>query len=174
MEEAVGQLRGALIGINTGRVRSALLEHIRVEVYGDVVPLSHIATVGGTARNSRALVVSPFDPSLLGKIQKAIMKANLGLNPQKAGTTIMVNVPQPDDDQKRKLESRAKSLSEQQRVAVRNVRKDVRNRAKREDCLKQIQKPLEELTKQMVDEIDALLAGKVEEIYWVDPYWNKR
>lgn len=173
MDEALELLRKALKGINTGRVRAALLEPIRVEAYGDVLPLSHVATVSGSSKSPRSLVVMPFDPSLLGAIQKAIQKADLGLNPQKAGTTLMVTVPQPDDDQKSKLESRAKSLSEQQRVAVRNVRKDVRNRAKREDCLEQIQKGLEELTKRKIDEIDSLCAGKVEEINWVDPRWNR-
>lgn len=173
MEDSVELLRQALRGINTGRVRSALLEPIQVEAYGDVVPLSHVATVSGAAKQPRSLVVRPFDTSLLGAIQKAIQKADLGLNPQKAGTSLLVSVPQPDQDQKRKLESRAKSLSERQRVAVRNVRKDVRNRAKRDGCLEQVQKDLEELTKRKVDEIDSLLAGKVEEIYWVDPRWNK-
>ena len=116
--------------------------------------------------------MSPFDPSLLGKIQKAIYAANLGLTPQKAGTTILVGVPSPDEDQRKKLVSRAKSLSERQRVAVRNVRKDTRNRAKREDRLKQIQKPLEELTRRKIDEINVLLSSKVEDINWVDPSWN--
>jgi len=171
MDDSIDHLRGAFRGLNTGRVRSALLEPIRVEAYGNVVPLSHVAIVGG-GRKARSLLVTPFDPALLGKIQKAIYAANLGLTPQKAGTTIMVLVPQPDEDQRRKLESRAKSLAEQQRVAVRSVRKDVRNRAKREDRLKQIQKPLDELTKRKIDEINALLGDKVAEIHWKDPDWN--
>jgi len=171
MDDSIVLLRNALRGINTGRVQSALLKPIRVEAYGDVVPLSHVALVGG-GRQARSLTVTPFDPSLLGKIQRAIQKADLGLNPQKAGTTLLVSVPSPDDDQKRKLESRAKSLSEQQRVAVRNVRKDVRNRAKRDARLAQIQKPLDDLTKQKIDEIDALLKVKVEDIYWKDARWN--
>jgi ribosome recycling factor len=172
MDDSIVLLREAFRGINTGRVRSALLDPIRVEAYGNVVPLSHVAFVGG-GRKARSLTVTPHDPSLLGKIQKAIFTANLGLNPQKAGTTIMVSVPQPDDDQRKRLESRAKSLSEQQRVAVRNIRKDVRNRAKREDRLKQIQKPLEALTKRKINEIDTLLKAKVGEIHWRDPRWNK-
>lgn len=171
MDDSIDHLRAAFSGLNTGRVRSALLEPIRVEAYGNVVPLSHVAIVGG-GRKSRSLIVTPFDSALLGKIQKAIYAANLGLTPQKAGTTIMVLVPQPDEDQRKRLESRAKSLSEQQRIAVRNVRKDVRNRAKREDRLKQIQKPLDELTRRKVEEINALLADKAAEIHWLDPDWN--
>jgi len=171
MDESIVLLKQAFRGINTGRVQTALLEPIRVEAYGEMVPLSHIAIVGGGNR-ARSLSVVPFDPSLLGKIHKAILKANLGLNPQKAGTSLLVMVPVPDQDQKKKLVSRAKSLSERQRVAVRNVRKDTRNRAKREDRLKQIQKPLEELTKRKITEVDSLLKGKVEDINWVDPNWN--
>jgi ribosome recycling factor len=171
MDDSIVLLRQALRGINTGRVQTALLEPIRVEAYGEMVPLSHVAMVGGGGR-ARSLSVVPFDSSLLGKIHKAILKANLGLNPQKAGTSLLVMVPVPDQDQKKKLVSRAKSLSEQQRVAVRNVRKDTRNRAKREDRLKQIQKPLEELTKRKIAEINSLLEGKVEDINWVDPSWN--
>jgi ribosome recycling factor len=171
MDDSVVLLQEVFRGINTGRVQAALLEPIRVEAYGDMVPLSHIAVVGG-GRKARSLMVAPFDPSLLGKIQKAILKANLGLNPQMAGTSILVMVPMTDQDQKKKLVSRAKSLSEQQRVAVRNVRKDTRNRAKRENRLKQIQKPLEELTKRKIEEINSLLKEKVEDINWVDPSWN--
>ena len=174
MDEAIGLLENAMVGINTGRVRSALLEPIRVEAYGDVVSIGHVATVGRSSKDPRSLVVSPFDPALLGKIMKAIQVADLGLNPQRAGTTLLVGVPQPDQDQKKKLESRAKVLSEQQRVAIRNVRKDVRNQAKRENCLERIQKPLDELTKQKADEVESLLRAKVEEIYWVDSRWNKR
>jgi len=173
MDDSIVLLRQAFRGINTGRARASLLEPIRVEAYGDVVPLSHVAMVGGGGR-ARSLTVVPFDPSLLGKIRKAILKADLGLNPQVAGTSLLVAVPQPDQDQKSKLESRAKSLSEQQRVAVRNVRKDTRNRAKREDRLKQVQKSLEELTKLKIDEIDSLLKAKVAEIHWKDPRWNKK
>ena len=171
MDDSIGHLRTAFRGINTGRVSATLLDPIRVEAYGNNAPLSHVASIT-LGKKVRSLLISPYDPSLLSKIQKAIYKADLGLTPQKANTSIMVSVPLPDEDQQKKLISRAKTLSEQQRVAVRNVRKDVRNRAKREGCLKQIQKPLEELTKQKIAEIDDLLKAKVEEIGWLDPDWN--
>ena len=170
MDDSIDILRTSFRGINTGRVRTELLDPIRVEAYGNMVPLSHVAVVNG--RGARSLIISPFDPSLLGKIQKAIFAANLGLTPQKGATTIIVNVPQPDDDQKKKLELRARALSEQQRVAIRNIRKDVRNRAKREDRLKQIQKPLEELTKRKIAEVNSLWEAKSNECHGVDPYWN--
>ena len=171
MGESIAYLRETFRGINTGRVRASLLEPIRVEAYGNVVPLSHVAMIGG-GRRARSLLVTPFDPSLLGKVQKAIFTAGLGLNPQKAGTTLLIMVPMPDDDQRLKLEARARSLAEQQRVAVRSIRKDARNRAKREGELKQIQKPLEELTKRKIDEINAELEAKVDAIHWKDPRWN--
>ena len=98
MDDSIVLLNQAFRGINTGRVRTALLEPIRVEAYGDVVPLSHIASVSGGGQ-ARSLRVLPFDTNLLGKIRKAIQAANLGLNPQMAGTSILVVVPQPDQDQ---------------------------------------------------------------------------
>ena len=173
MDDSIILLRVAYQGINTGKVRESLLDPIRVEAYGNKVPLSHIAAISA-GRKARSLIVAPFDTKLLGKIEQAIHAANLGLNPQKAGTTIIVNVPQPDQAQKKKLEARAKTLSERQRVAIRNIRKETRNRAKREDKLKQIQKPLEALTKRKIEEINKLCGDKISEIRWLDPRWNPK
>lgn len=172
MKESVERLRVALIGISAGVVRPELLETVRVEAYGEIVPLSHVASVsgGGTARTLR---VSPFDPGLIGSINKAIQSAGLGLNPQPAGTTLLVLIPRPDEDQRKKLVARAKSLAEQQRVAVRNVRKEARNKAKREDRLVKLESKIEALTQQAIVDIDALLQAKVDDIEWVDPRWNK-
>jgi ribosome recycling factor len=168
----VEHLRVVFRGISTGRARSALLEHIRVDAYGQPTPLHHVAMVGG-GPDGRTLRVHPHDRSLLGTICKAILKANLGLNPQVGGDSLLVKVPSLDDDQRVKLCSRVRKLAEEQRVAIRNVRKDTRNRAKREKTFKQIQKPLEALTKAAIVEIDGMLEGKLEAINWLDPKWNR-
>lgn len=172
MDEAVEHFRTVLRGISTGRARSALLEHIQIEAYGERAPLFHHAWVGGSG-GANTLRVQPHDRSLLGTIRKAIQKADLGLNPQPMGDALIVKVPSLDEEQRARLSARVKKLAEDQRVAVRNIRKDFRNRAKREKRLKEIQKPLEDLTKEKIAEIDALLDGKLDAINWMDPKWNK-
>lgn len=172
MKDSVEQFRTALIGINAGLVRPALLETIKVEAYGEIVPISHVATVTGGGK-ARSLRVCPFDSGLLGAINRAIQTADLGLNPQPAGTSILVVIPAPDEDQRKKLALRAKSLAEQQRVAVRNVRKDARNKAKRDESLDRTASKIEELTQQSIAEIEELLQHKISEINWSDPRWNK-
>jgi ribosome recycling factor len=172
MKDSVERFRTDLLGINAGIVRPALLEAIKVDAYGEMVPISHVATVTGGSK-ARTLRVSPFDVSLIGKINQAIQSAGLGLNPQAAGTSLLVNIPAPDQDQRKKLALRAKSLAEQQRVAVRNVRKDARNRAKRDGTLEQIESKIEALTARMIVDVDALLQAKVDEIDWLDARWNK-
>jgi ribosome recycling factor len=172
MRATVDRFREELVGINAGRVRPALIEPIRVDAYGELVPISHIATVvGGT--KARSLLVTPFDQSLVGPTTKAIQKSGLGLNPQAAGTSILVVIPAPDDEQRAKLAARARALAEQQRVSIRNIRKDARNHAKRAGTLKQIESKIEALTARMVVDVDALLQAKADEINWLDPRWNK-
>lgn len=173
MDEALARLREALRGLNTGAVRPALLEPVKVEAYGQSVPLSHVAAVTGGG-GARTLVVSPFDPSLVGAVTKAIQSAGLGLNPQPAATSILVSVPMPDEEQRTRLAARAKALAEQQRVAVRNVRKDARNAAKRDGGLGRLGPEIEALAARKAAEIDAALEAKVAEIEWRDPKWNKR
>lgn len=172
MDEAVARLREALVGINTGVARPALLESVRVEAYGEVVLLSHVATVTGGS-GQRSLRIVPFDQSLVGAVTKAIQSAGLGLNPQAAGTSIMVSVPAPDSEQRARLVVRARALAEQQRVAIRNVRKDARNAAKRDGTLADLERKLEEMTTAKVAEIDGLVKAKVDEIEWLDQRWNK-
>ena len=172
MDVVVEHLRVVFMGISTGRARSALLEHIKVEAYGQLTPLHHVACVGGGG-DARTLRVFPHDRSLLGAIRKGILKANLGLNPQVGGDSLLIKVPALDDEQRSKLCVRVKKLAEEQRVAIRNIRKDIRKRAKRDDWLKESQKPLEALTKAKIDEVDALLEGKLGAINWKDPRWNR-
>jgi ribosome recycling factor len=171
MDLAIDHLNTVFQGISTGRARSALLEHIKIEAYGQLSPLHHHAWVGG-GPHGRTLRVQPHDRSLLGAIRKGILKANLGLNPQVIGDGLLIQVPSLDDEQRVKLCVRVKKLAEDQRVAVRSIRKEVRNRAKRGAWLKQIQKPLEALTKSKIGEIDGFLDRKLVAINWTDPQWN--
>ncbi len=160
MADAVAQFRQLLVGINTGHVRPELLETIRVDAYGELVPLSHIATVCGGAR-ARMLRVSPFDSSLVGAVVKAIQRANLGLNPQASGNVVDVAVPMPDLEQREKLVARVRSLAEQQRIAVRNIRKDARNRAKRLDYGRGVENRIEEQSQLALAAIDELAGEKI-------------
>ena len=166
------RLETALRGINTGIVRPSLLESIKVDAYGELVPLAHVATVTGASGAARSLRVMPFDSSLIGKTVQAIQAANIGLNPQPAGTTVLVSVPMPDEDQRKRLVARAKELAEQQRVAVRNIRRDARNEDKRTGASRADE--IETMTRQKISQIDVALKGKIDDINWSDPRWNRQ
>ncbi len=122
MEKALGVLKNNLAGIRTGRATPGLLDSVKVTVYGSQTPLKQLASVG--APEPQQLVIRPFDPSTIKDIEKAIVASELGLNPQNDGRIIRINIPPLSTDVRKKLVARIKELSEESRVAIRNVRRD--------------------------------------------------
>ena len=122
MEKALSVLKNNLAGIRTGRATPGLLDSVKVTVYGSQTPLKQLASVG--APEPQQLVIRPFDPSTIKDIEKAIVASELGLNPQNDGRIIRINIPPLSTDVRKKLVARIKELSEESRVAIRNVRRD--------------------------------------------------
>lgn len=122
MDKALGVLKNNLAGIRTGRATPGLLDSVKVTVYGSQTPLKQLASVG--APEPQQLVIRPFDPSTIKDIEKAIVASELGLNPQNDGRIIRINIPPLSTDVRKKLVTRIKDLSEESRVAIRNVRRD--------------------------------------------------
>jgi len=122
MEKAIGVLRHALAGIRTGRANPGLVDSLRVEVYGSSVPMKQQASVG--APEPTQIVIRPYDPNTIKDIEKAIQASDLGFNPQNDGRVIRLNVPPLSMEVRRKMVARVRELSEEAKVAIRNIRRE--------------------------------------------------
>lgn len=154
MEKAISVLKNALSGIRTGRANPGLVDSLRVEVYGSPTPMKQVASVG--APEPQQIVIRPYDASTIKDIEKAIIASGLGLAPQSDGRVIRLNIPPLTAETRRKLVARIKELTEEAKVAIRNVRRDGNKAADQEekdkllsedDC-KSIKDQIQELTKQ--------------------------
>lgn len=156
--------------IRTGRASPSLLDHVNVEYYGTSVPLKQLANV--SVPEPRLIVIQPYDKSSTKDIEKAIQKSDLGLNPNSEGGVIRLNMPQPTEERRAELVKLVKKESENGKVAVRNIRKDIlleiktRSDAEKwsEDRKKREEEELQKLTDKYISEIDKLLSVKESEI----------
>ena len=162
MEKAVSVLKQQLAGIRTGRANPGLVDSIRVDVYGSPSPLKSIASV--SAPEATQIVIRPYDPGTLKDIEKGILAANLGMTPQNDGKVIRLNVPALSTDQRRKLVSRIKELSEDAKIAIRNVRRDgnkaadqgEKDKSLSEDDRDSLKEEVQTLTKQFESQVDEM------------------
>jgi ribosome recycling factor len=170
MQKCVLALRNELKRLRTGRAHPSLLEHIRVEYYGNEVPLNQVANIA--LEDSRTITVTPWEKQMVAVVEKAIMKSDLGLMPNSAGTVIRVPMPALTEERRRDLTKVVRHEAENARVAVRNVRRDVMSELKdmvKEKLLSQdddrrAQDDVQKLTDKYVAEIDQVLAEKEKEV----------
>src|SRR5882724_10514281 len=128
MQKCVAAFRNDLKKLRTGRAHTSLVEHLKVDYYGTDTPLQQVARI--SVEDARTLVVTPFDKGMVGNIEKAIMKSDLGLMPNTAGTVIRIPMPPMTEERRREMTKVVKHEAENARVAVRNVRRDVMNELK--------------------------------------------
>ncbi|MGH9085136.1 MAG: ribosome recycling factor [Acidimicrobiales bacterium] len=170
MHKAVEHARGEFSGIRTGRAAPALVEKLPVDYYGSEVPLQQIA--GFQVPEARMLVISPYDKSSLGAIEKAIQHSDLGLNPSNDGQVIRLTFPQLTADRRKELVRVVKGMAEDGRVAIRNVRRGARHELDAlakdneatEDDVTRAEKELDKLTHTHEAEIDKALEQKEQEL----------
>jgi ribosome recycling factor len=170
MEKAADVLKHALAGVRTGRANPGLVDSLRVEAYGSPTPMKQLATVG--APEPSQIVIKPFDPGTLKDIEKAIQASGLGLNPQNDGRVIRINVPPLSTEVRRKLVGRIKELTEEAKVAIRNVRRDGNKLAEQaekdkelsEDDCKKVKDDIQELTKKFENRASNLASSKEAEV----------
>jgi ribosome recycling factor len=170
MEKAIAVLKNALSGIRTGRASPGLVDSLRVEIYGSPTPIKAIASI--SCPEPTQIVVRPFDPSTLKDIEKGIQASGLGFNPQNDGRLIRINVPPLSTEVRRKLVSRIKELTEEAKVAVRNVRRDgnkaadvgEKDKELTEDECKKAKEEIQELTKKFENTASHLAAAKEREV----------
>jgi len=122
MEKALHMLKTTLAGIRTGRANPGLVDSLRVEAYGTSTPIKQLATVG--APEPTQIVIRPYDLGTLKDIEKAIIASDLGFNPQNDGRLIRINVPPLSNEQRKKMVARIKDLTEEAKIAIRNIRRD--------------------------------------------------
>lgn len=170
MKKAIDALQNELSKLRTGRAHPSLLEHIRVNYYGNEVPLSQVASV--TSSDARTLLVTPWEKPLLPIIEKAIMTADLGLNPASSGNNIRVPLPPLTEERRKDLAKLVKNEAENARVSIRNARRDANNQLKEalkkkeisEDDERRVQDTIQKLTDKYVAEVDRVASGKEKEL----------
>jgi ribosome recycling factor len=156
--------------IRTGRANAGVLDRVQVEYYGNPSPLNQVASV--TTPDPRTIVIQPWDKSLLATIEKAILKADLGMNPVNDGTVIRLPVPQLTEERRKDLVKVVRKEAEEKRVVIRNLRRDANDKIKNleksskvtEDESKKGLDETQKLTDKYIAEIDKLLAQKEKEI----------
>lgn len=173
MDKSIDVMRQGFTKIRTGRAHTSLLDHVSVEYYGAEVPLNQAANV--TVDDARTLSILPFEKSMVQPIEKAIMKADLGLNPSTSGTVIRIILPPLTEERRRDLVRVLRAESEDAKVAIRNIRRDanqdfkdlVNDKEMSEDEARRAEQRIQELTDKHVERIDSLLAAKEQEVMTV-------
>ena len=170
MEKGIAALEKSFSKVRTGRASIALLDGIRVEYYGTQTPLSKVATL--SVPESRLIVISPWDSSVIGLIEKAIQKSDLGLMPSNDGKVIRLSIPALTEERRKELVKVVKKMSEESKVNIRNIRRDANEQLKdlkkdntlSEDELFRHQEEVQKVTNKYIEKVDQVLAMKEKEI----------
>ena len=170
MDGAIEALRREFAGVRTGKASPALLDTIRVEAYGSMLPLNQVGTV--SAPEARMLVVQPWDKTLIKATEKALRESDLGFNPSNDGAVIRIPIPPLTEERRREYVKLLHKLTEEARVAVRNVRREANDEVKHrqkdeglsEDDVRREQTEVQKLTDQYIARIEELMKHKEAEI----------
>lgn len=170
MKKTIEALRRELATIRTGRANPALVDHVRVDYYGNLTPISQMASV--SAPDARQIVIQPWDKGTLTAIEKAIQKSDLGLTPNNDGLVIRLMIPQLTADRRKDLVKGVKKKVEDGKVALRNVRRDAgdelktleKNKVIAEDEQRRVAEQLQKLTDRYIVEVDSVGRTKEQEL----------
>jgi ribosome recycling factor len=173
MEKAVEDFRTNLAAARTGRASVHLLDMVRVPYYGSEMPLNQVGTVH--APEAQLLTVAPYDPGIIGDIEKAIRTADLGLNPQNDGKTIRIPIPPLTEERRRDMVKHLHKILEDHRTAVRNVRRDGNDAIKKalkdkkisEDEERRALEEIQKLTDDEIKKMEEMAKGKEKELMTV-------
>ena len=170
MKTSVDVLKHELAALRTGRASPALVEHVRVDYNGVPTPLNHIGSVSVSGTN--LLIIQPWDPNIITAIEKAILKSNLGLTPTSDGHVIRLAIPPLSEERRQELTKLVKKMVEEQKIVVRNIRRDAledlkkqeKNKEISQDDLKRGETKLQKITDTFVGNIDDVGAAKEAEL----------
>ncbi len=170
MQHAIEAVRHELATVRSGKAAPAMLDRVRVEAYGSTLPLNQLATV--SAPEPRLILVSPYDRSTIGDIERAIQASELGLTPANDGSVIRLPIPPLTEERRRELVKVAHRIAEDGRIAVRHARQEANHRVKdlekkgelSQDDARRHAKEIQDRTDEAIEEIDGVLARKEAEI----------
>ena len=171
--KSIESLKTDLQKVRTGRAHTGILDHVQVDYYGSMVPISQVANL--SLADARTIVVQPWEKNMANAVEKAIRESDLGLNPASMGETIRVPMPALTEERRRELTKFIKGEGEQTKVAIRNLRRDANEALKRlvndkeisEDDERRAQADIQKLTDKFVSEVDQVLQSKEAEIMTV-------
>jgi ribosome recycling factor len=170
MAKAIQAYSRELASIRAGRANASLLDRITVDYYGAPTPVNQLA--GISVPEARLLVIQPYDKSILGDIEKAILKSDLGLNPTSDGNIIRIVIPQLTEERRKELVKVVKKEAEEAKVAIRNIRRDANDELKKleksgeitEDALRGFSDDIQKLTDENIAKVDTMTKDKEKEI----------
>ncbi len=170
MKKTIESLQLDMSKVRTGRANAGLLDHVQVDYYGSVTPLNQVANI--TTSDSRTIMVTPWEKSMVAAIEKAILTSDLGLNPSTVGSAIRVPMPPLTEERRKELIKVVRNEGEQGRVSIRNIRRDansqlkdlVKDKAISEDDERRAADVIQKLTDKYIAEIDAILVKKEKDL----------
>lgn len=170
MKKAIQAYTRELASIRAGRASASLLDRITVDYYGAPTPVNQVA--GISTPEARLLIIQPYDKSILGDIEKSILKSDLGLNPSNDGTVIRIAIPQLTEERRKELVKVIKKESEEAKIAIRNIRRDANDEFKKlekggeitEDALRGYSDDIQKITDEHINKIDQITKDKEKEI----------
>lgn len=170
MEKAVDFLKNEFVSIRTGRAHPGLVNDIKVDYYGAPTPIKQLATV--SIPDGRSLLITPFDKTALKDVERGILASDLGVTPQNDGQVIRLNLPELTGERRKDLTRMVNKLSEEARIAVRNLRRDCNDTYKKqetageigEDQLRDFLDEVQKITDSFIEKIDVTMKEKEEEI----------
>ena len=170
MTKALNHLASELTKIRAGKANPAMLDGIMVPYYGSTTPLNQVASM--TTPDARTIFIRPWEKGLIAEIEKAIMTANLGLNPQNDGQQIIINIPMLTEERRKQLVKQVGQECEHSRVSIRNIRKETNEQLKKvkgvaEDDVERAEEKVQKLTDEFITKIDTLMKKKEVEIMTV-------
>lgn len=173
MEKCVAQLKKELATVRTGRANPLILDKVMVDYYGAPTPLRQMAQV--SVSEGTTLVITPFDKTIVKEIEKAIVKAELGIAPNSDGIVVRLSFPPLTEDRRKQLSKDVKAMGENAKVAIRNVRRDMTDDVKKlekaenmpEDAVKDAQAEVQKLTDKYIAVVDEIVAEKEKEVLTV-------
>jgi len=170
MEKAVKATKDDFNTVRTGRARPSLVENIMVDYYGTQTPIQQMAKV--VAPEARTIVIEPWDKTVIADVERAILKANLGLTPNNDGSVIRINIPQLTEERRKELAKVIREKSEKGRIAIRSIRHEANDELKELENESEISEDdyhrgldkIQEMTDQYIKKVDKLMSDKEEEI----------
>ena len=159
MEKAICSMENRFLNIRAGRANPRILDKVMPEYYGAPTPLIQLATI--SVPEARKIVIKPFDRNSIGAIEKAIFEANIGLTPNNNGETIMLVIPELNEERRKEYVKEAKQVAEEAKIALRNIRQDSNNSIKRLEIPEDDQKSLQEDVQDLINKYNKIADEKL-------------